>query len=164
MERFSERHGYRDEAQDITVREDAPDSLRYAILLISQDVGMTPTTMRRVISRVLLVPPDRNNWSDYPNIWEEVTSLIGECQWYKVYDIAEALHTELSKGFSNNADMFADKLNEFFTERGIGWQLRDGKIIYRGSEVVVRDDAPIPPVPQRESSNFLSPAAPFSKI
>jgi len=133
-ERFSDRHGYRGAEQEISVREDAPDSLRYAIPLIAQGAGMTPTAMRRVICQVLLVPPDRNNWSDYPNIWDEVTGLLADCPWYKVYDIAEALHASLAQGSNDSSGTFAQRLNQFFAENGIGWQLQDGKIMYRGSE------------------------------
>jgi hypothetical protein len=64
-ERFSDRHGYRGETQVISVREDALENLRYAIPLIAQDMGMTPSVIRRLVCQVLLVPPDRNNWSEY---------------------------------------------------------------------------------------------------
>ena len=32
-------------------------------------------------------------------------------------------------------EKFADRLNQFFREKGIGWEMRDGQIVYRGSEV-----------------------------
>ena len=133
-ERFSDRHGYRGTEQEITVREDAPDSLRFAIPLIAQDVGMTPTAMRRTVCQVLLVRPDPSNWSEYPNVWEEVNGLIEDCPWYKVYDIAEALHAALSAHFPDRAEAFQDRMNQYFGENGIGWQMTDGRIVYRGSE------------------------------
>jgi hypothetical protein len=133
-ERFSDRHGYRGKTQEISVREDAPENLRYAIPLIAQDIGMAPSAIRRIVCQVLLVPPDRNNWSEYPNIWEEVARLIEDCPWYKVYDIAEALHAALAGGFSDNSRMFTERLNQFFVENGVGWQLEGGRIMYRGSE------------------------------
>ena len=34
-ERFSDRHGYRGAEQELTVREDAPEGLRFAIPLIA---------------------------------------------------------------------------------------------------------------------------------
>ena len=33
---------------------------------------MSPSPMRDLICQVLLVKPDTNNWSEYPNIWNEV--------------------------------------------------------------------------------------------
>ena len=133
-ERFSDRHGYQADEQDITIREDAPEDLRFAIPLIAQDVGMTPTVMRRAICEVLLVRPDPMNWSEYPNVWEEVNRLIADCRWFKVYDIAEALHAALGASYSDRVETFRDRLNQFFREKGIGWKMTDGKIVYRGSE------------------------------
>ena len=47
-DRFSDRHGYHGPEQEITVRDDAPEGLRFAIPLIAQDAGMVPTAMRRI--------------------------------------------------------------------------------------------------------------------
>ena len=64
-ERFSDRHGYRGPEQEISVREEAPDELRYAIPLIPEEVGMRPTSIRRVVCQVLHVrPDDLANWSE----------------------------------------------------------------------------------------------------
>ncbi|WP_395664431.1 AbiJ-NTD4 domain-containing protein [Methylocella sp.] len=132
--RFSDRHGYRGTEQEIAVREEAPEGLRFAIPLIAQDAGMSPDTMRRVICGVLLVRADPSNWSDYPNIWDEVNGLIGDCPWFKVYDVAEAIHAALAARYSDGADLFQDRLNSYFRENGIGWQMTGGRIVYRGSE------------------------------
>jgi AbiJ N-terminal domain 4 len=119
-ERFSHRHGYRGPEQDITVREDAPEDLRFAIPLIAQDAGMTPTSMRRAICGILLVRPDPSNWSDYPNVWEEVNSLVANCPWFKVYDIAEALHAALAGFYPDRSQAFQERLNQYFRENGVG--------------------------------------------
>ena len=95
-DRFSDRHGYHGADVEITVHEDAPESLRYAIPLIGEEIGMSPSAMRRIICQVLLTPPDRNNWSEHPNIWEEVVGLVADCPWYKVYDIAAIPDTSIS--------------------------------------------------------------------
>lgn len=134
-ETFSDRHGYRVADAEITVREDAPEALRYAIPLIAQGVSMTPTAMRRILCQVLLVPPDPSNWSDYPNVWNELNDLIAQCPWFKVYDSAEALHTALANADPDRAQAFADHLNRFFRENGIGWEMQDGRVVFRGSEV-----------------------------
>lgn len=95
---------------------------------------MSPDAMRRTICAVLLVRPDRSNWSEYPNIWDEVNGLIEDCSWFKVYDIAEAIHAAFAAQYSDEADIFQDRLNGYFRENGIGWQMTDGRIVYRGSE------------------------------
>ncbi|MDE0052973.1 MAG: hypothetical protein OXT64_01770 [Gammaproteobacteria bacterium] len=147
LEHFSDRHAYRPPVAQITVREDAPSELRGAIPLIAKLAGMKPSAMRQVICEVLLVRPDPNNWSDYPNIWDEVGWLMEEAQWYKVYDIAEALYAKLAANSgwdSQPADKFERRLNDFLVENGIGWQLHDGQIIHRGSEVFARSTNEVP--------------------
>ena len=126
-ERFSDRQGYRPPDAEITIREDAPHSLRNAILQIANGLGMGPSDMRENIYEVLLIAPDRNNWSP-GNIWQEVQWEIENCAWYKVYDFAEKLYEDLNF----NAEKFSDKLNQFFREKGIGWEMQDGQIILRG--------------------------------
>jgi AbiJ-like protein len=80
---------------------------------------------------MLRTTPDPSNWSEYPNIWEEVQSLIRGSEWFKVYDFVEALQANFAQRGDNS---FADAVNEFFADEGIGWQLIDGQIITRGPE------------------------------
>lgn len=128
---FSKRNRYSGAAKEITIREDAPENLRYIVLRIAVDLGFTPTLLRAMLCRVLRVAPDAGNWSEYPNIWGEVQDLMHGCEWYKVYDIIEALHAKFAEA---EAAQFAEELNEFFIDEGIGWQLVDGQILTRGSE------------------------------
>ena len=148
-ERFSDRQCYRPMAAKITIREDAPPNLRDALLVIAEAAaGMTPSNIRRVICRVLLVLPDSNNWSE-PNIREEIFRLIREASWYKVYDIVEALYAVLARHRYMNsepADEFERRLNDFFVENGIGWKLRDGQIVHRGSEAFARSTHEVPEI------------------
>ena len=129
---FSDRHGFRPPYREITIREDAPTKVRDAVIMLARQAEMTPHEMREDICAVLLETPDPNNWSNYPNIWNEVLSLIKRCPWYKVYDIAEALHWTLSEGGADVAEQYEDRLNQCFREHGIGWEMRDGKVVFRG--------------------------------
>jgi len=133
-ESFSDRYGYRGADAEITIREDAPDGLRFAVLAIAKEAGLGPKSMRETICQVLREPPDPNNWSDYPNIWEEVQWHIQDCPWHKVYDIAEAFHRSLRHEFGDGANAFEHKMNQYFREQGVGWQMDGGQIVYRGSE------------------------------
>jgi hypothetical protein len=131
---FSQRHGYGIADAEITVREDAPPNLRYAVAEIARSTGMRPSSIRSIVCRILLVTPDRNNWSEYPNIWDEVLGLLEACEWYKVYDIAETLWRALEHD-SDRQQMFQDELNRLFREKGIAWELRDPDgIVFRGGE------------------------------
>ena len=133
-ENFSDRYGYRGADAEITIREDAPDGLRFALLAVAKEAGLGPRTMRENVCQVLRQPPDPNNWSDYPNIWEEAQWHLQNCPWHKVYDIAEAFYRSLLHGFGDGSNVFEDELNQYFREQGIGWQMDGGQIVYRGSE------------------------------
>ena len=150
IERFSDRQGYRPSAAPITIHEDAPSGLRSALPWIAKEADMRPSVMRQVICAVLRVQPDPGNWSEYPNIWDEVFSLMENAPWYKVYDIAEAIYDKLD---TNDArDSFERHLNDFLVENGIGWELRDGRITHRGSEAFARSTHEIPD--QLDESGF----------
>lgn len=141
MSTFSRRYGYAGQAAPITVREDAPIALRHAVVQIAAEEGFsTPSKQRKLICRVLRKMPDRNNWSEDPNVAEEVDDLISSCDWYRVYDIAEEFYAEIEKSqqrFFNSivsAANFESKLNEILFEQGIGWKMEHGRIMYRGEE------------------------------
>jgi AbiJ N-terminal domain 4 len=142
---FSARHNYTGE-KEITIREDAPEGLRYVAIETARQLGWSPSDLRSVVCLVLRIPPDRTNWSEYPNIWDEVTYLIGRCEWFKVYDIIEALHAKMAQEdlsrFEVQAPQFVETINHVFVEEGVGWQLVGGQIVVRGDvafEAVVRN-------------------------
>ncbi len=134
---FSKRNRYR-AAKEITIREDAPQSLRFVVLQTANDLGWGPSSLRPILCRVLRVPPDPGNWSEYPNIDYEVTDLMSGCEWFKVYDIIEGLHAKMAKHDSErgetDASQFAEAVNQFFIEEAFGWQLVNGQIVTRGTE------------------------------
>lgn len=131
---FSRRHGYRAEEKPITVREDAPDDLRYGLVMLADSLDLSPQSARLEVCGVLLVRPDPNNWSAYPNVFEEVQSLVGAAPWFRVYDIAEAFHRRISASDWSKGAQFQERLNQLFREQGIGWEMQDGTIVARGSE------------------------------
>jgi AbiJ N-terminal domain 4 len=88
-----------------------------------------------VLCTVLRKVPDRNNWSAYPNIWEECQQLIGGAPWYRVYDFVEALYRQLVESHNpEGASKWAELINEYFIEAGVGWRLADGRLESRGAE------------------------------
>ena len=137
-ESFSMRHGFGHVTNtEITVRHDAPYELRGAVVELSYLCGIQPKSLRSIICRVLLKRPNPNNWSEYPNIDEEVRNLIDDCIWYRVYDVAEAIYQRMSETpFSYDPVKYQSKLNMFFIENGIGWQMIAGKVEVRGPETI----------------------------
>lgn len=132
---FSARHGFEQPAAEISIREDAPHELRAAIVMLAYKSGTQPSQIRDRICEVLLKRPDAGNWSEYPNIAEEVNSLIDDAPWHKVYDIAENIYERLEHSYNRlgEAEKFENALNAYMKETGIGWQMEDGKIVSRGS-------------------------------
>lgn len=129
---FSDRHGFGTPEPEIVIREEAPDELRFGVTMIARNVGMKPSAIRDIICTVLFEAPDPNNWSEYPNIWDEALQLMQRCEWYKIYDIAEALWLSLKYRYQEQR-LFQSELNRLFREKGIGWELRDSVgIVYRG--------------------------------
>lgn len=142
-ERFSSRHGYFEPEAEIAIRHDAPDELRSVVVAIAYDSGLTPTLLRSLLCRVLRVAPNPSNWSEFPNVDQEVRDHMRDCEWYFVYDIIEEIYitfaaggmvTSDQRGSINAAEYFSDEINRYFKVRGIGWQLIDGKIEMRGPE------------------------------
>lgn len=136
MESFSKRHGFASvDDVEITVREDAPEDLRGYLIQHAYEHNFSPSTLRSLVCKALKRLPDRNNWSDYPNVHDEVTNLIIECKWYKVYDIIEKICAHLGEhAYREVYESFEQELNEYFIEHGIGWKVVNGLIEYRGTE------------------------------
>ena len=130
---FSRRNRYTGATKAITIREDAPERLRVTVIDTSLDLGLRPSELRSTISYVLRVRQDPSNWSEYPNIWHEVQRLVHNCEWFRVYDIIEALYAQFSD-VSDKAARFAEEINDCFIEEGVGWQLVNGKVVTRGPE------------------------------
>jgi hypothetical protein len=131
---FSQRFGFRGPEAPITVREDAPASLREALPQLADSLGLSPDGARDEVCRVLLVAPNANNWSAYPNVFNEVQGRIMEAPWHRVYDIAERFHDRLASARPPRHQEFEHRLNELFREQGIGWAMQGGRIVARGSE------------------------------
>jgi AbiJ N-terminal domain 4 len=140
---FARRHGYR-VRREIQVREDAPLELRLGLIAVLHDLGLTYAQIRGFICPVLHTVPDPNNWTEVPNVRDEVIALVRDCDWFRIYDICEAGHRYLTNEGPRAlarfdpghlpADEFANRLNELFEELGIGWQMVDGLILTRGPE------------------------------
>ena len=136
---FSKRHNYRGPTPEITVREDAPESLRVTMLEAAVQLEWSPSSLRDIVCRVLRVRPDPANWSEYPNIWSEVEGLVYGAAWFRIYDIIEAICESMSKADDRHyqtddgrvSQRFANEINACLFDEGIGWQLVDGLIVTR---------------------------------
>jgi hypothetical protein len=75
-------------------------------------------------------------WSEYPNINDEIHTLLDDCEWYQVYDVIEEIYNDASKNrYRGEPERFEEKINSYFRSEGIGWQLMEGRVEVRGSEI-----------------------------
>ena len=134
--RFSSRFGHGPDAAEISIREDAPEQVRGAILVIAEgEMGLKPGRLRGVLCTVLRRLPDGGNWSEYPNVWNECQGLMSEVPWYRVYDFVEALHRNFAQSTKpETADRWEGLINNYFVEAGVGWKLVGGVLQSRGAE------------------------------
>ena len=144
-QRFSQRHGYGQNAVEITLHNDAPAELRSVLVDIAYECGFTPTTLRKIVCKVLRIAVDSNNWSEYPYIDQEVRNHLEDCDWHYVYDVVEEINRQYRNHLRWNLktgkllrwkdnSQFSHELNAYFRMRGIGWQLVDGLVEIRGSD------------------------------
>jgi AbiJ N-terminal domain 4 len=92
---FSKRNRFAG-PKEITIREAAPENLRYFVVQTTIDLGWQPRRLREVICRVLRTTPNpRHRWDS--DIQTEVQDLVNDCDWFKVYDLIEVLHASLAQ-------------------------------------------------------------------
>lgn len=134
--RFSKRHGFHEITEaPITVRNDAPYELRGVIVDIAYEFGFTPKSLRELVCCVLRSRPDQDNWSEYPNIDNELRGLLDDCEWFYVYDVLEAIAHQVPRlSHEKTEQEFHDEVNLYFMRHGIGWKLINGLLAYRGDE------------------------------
>jgi hypothetical protein len=134
-EPFSRRFGYSLETE-IAIRHEAPPDLRFALLALAYRGGMSWRDIVTSLTRALLIAPE-GNWSER-NLEEEARRIINTVRWHEVYDAAEAIYLRLrARGEAEFYDKppevwFEGELNRFFVERGIGWQMVEGAVQFRG--------------------------------
>jgi hypothetical protein len=137
---FSKRYGYEGQAKETSIWEDASENLRHCVLETAHDLGLAPSDIRDIVCSVLQRRPNRRNWSEYPNVWEEAQKDVYGCQWFQVYDIIERIWSRFRRADDHSvwdeekAPAFRQAINDFFLTNGIGWQLVKGEIVIRGAD------------------------------
>src|SRR5713226_8937061 len=136
---FSKRQGYSGQPKEIAVREEAPKDLRFAFLEITRALlreyrgDYKETEIRDVVAVTL------NKWLDpgvwhYNEVWQQVTDAVYGCEWFRVYELIEAVNSYFDRTAPAAAQRFTEQVNDCFVEQGIGWQLVHGEISTRGDE------------------------------
>ena len=104
-------------------------------MIAEGELHLSPHTIRDWLCTVLRELPNPNNWTAYPNVWEECQSLMYDAQWYRVYDFVELVHNRLANSQDPaRAQQWTEAVNEYFVEAGVGWRLANGRLESRGQE------------------------------
>jgi AbiJ N-terminal domain 4 len=110
------------------------------LVALAYESGLRPKLLRPLVCGVLQRSEDSDNFSEFPSIDMEIRRYVDVCEWFEVYDVAEAIYRRLyMSGISTQegapgAPHFEAELNKYFRRRGIGWQLKDGNIEARGPQ------------------------------
>ena len=132
MSTFSKRHGFAT-TPPVQFRHSAPEGLRHAVIQAAYE-HLSYEQIRTSVCRTLYIAPDKGNWSESPNIRDEVEGIVQEVEWYRVYDVIEGLVTFIEGTYGYDPTVqFADRINAIFVDTGAGWQLTAGEgIVIRG--------------------------------
>ena len=129
---FTERMGIAIPQADITIRNDAPVSMRHYIFQIMQNYESSLKKIRSIVCFVTKEAEDPNNWGENDFMKSEIQEIIDNCLWNRVYDIIEAFYFKLSVPQQRD---FEKNINEYFIEKGIGWKMQNGIIETRGDDI-----------------------------
>jgi len=131
---FSKRHKFAT-TPPVQFRHDAPEGMRHAVVQAAYE-HLTYERIRTSMCGTLYLAPDKGNWSEIPNIRDEVEYIIQAAEWYRVYDVIEGLVANIEKSYDcDRAEKFVLRLNSIFVDTGAGWQYVEGE------GVVIRGDA-----------------------
>ena len=126
---FSEREGLRSGGP--LVYDNAPDSVRYGIREVLTVIGyLTPTAQRRVLCPALRISPDKDNWSDYPNVDNEVVDLLTTTSWCKFYDSLERIPLYLQ---SDVVATYYERINALLADEMVGYRFESDRLARVGT-------------------------------
>ena len=115
------------------IYDDAPDALRAGLREVLDGLGYkTPRSQRSVLSKAFRVIPDSQNWSDYPNIDDEVVKMITTGPWYKFFDALERMRQSLRD--DEEVATYYEKMNALFAEERVGYRFETCNIVRIGTE------------------------------
>jgi len=128
---FSKRHGFRSKVDPVD-RDVVPLFVRDGFVAMLRGLGVSYGQMRETFCQVLRKVPDPTNWSEVPNVRDEVVDLVRDCEWFRFYDLCEAAY-----GYFFNASSvikYEDELNSLFEECGIAWKAENRQVVAKGSD------------------------------
>lgn len=124
---FIRRYGRGHRRDEQLARDEVPESLKVGLLaLVARLRGqgfVTWGAARESICHALRRRPDPSNWSEFPNVHDEVESIVYNSAWDEFYTICEALNDAC-----NVVRLYEDQLNSLLEEEASPWRVTDGEI------------------------------------
>ena len=113
------------------VYDSAPDSVRYGIREVLTVLGYRrPKEQRQVLCQALRVPPNPGNWSDFPNVDDEVVELLTTTSWYKLFDSLERIPLYLQ---SHDVAIYFEKINTLLADEMVGYRFESTRLVRVGT-------------------------------
>lgn len=93
---FTERRGIVPRSADICVRNDAPKELRRFVFQLMRHFEPSLKRIRRLVCDVTYNGEDPNNWQENDFMKYEISDIIENCEWNRIYDIIEQFYCQVS--------------------------------------------------------------------
>ena len=127
---FSEREGLRPEAP--LVYDNASDSVRYGIREVLTVLDyQRPSEQRRILCQALRIAPNQGNWSEFPNVDDEVVELLTTTPLYRFFDGLERIPLYLQP---DCVAIYFDKMNALLSDEMVGYRFESGRLVRVGTE------------------------------
>ena len=91
----------------------------------------TPSAQRHILCQALRIPPDPDNWSDYPNVDLEVGDLLAIRPWYRFFDALERIPTFLNW---ERIPTYHELMNALFADEQVGYRFESSRLVRVGTE------------------------------
>lgn len=138
--RFSSRHNLRRSSSSEMIWDDAPESLRAHLLgILTTTMEWNYSKIRETICPIIGRLPDPVNWSEVPNIRDEVLRLLQDAEWFEIMDIIEGIYNKLPE-FPDGPDTndfkskYESNVNDLLLHENIGWHLSGGQLEARSDD------------------------------
>jgi len=92
---------------------------------------------RMILCKAARVLPDAANWSP-GNVERELAELLSGLEWFQFYDVVERARKFFPEGdevfYGYSTPAYDVAINRLFAEEGVGWRMKDGRLIRPGTE------------------------------
>ena len=138
-QRFPRRLDPPEASLPVSVRDDAPDHLRKYVKFLMGKFNLSYIDKKWLMSEAFELA--ESDFIDKRKGREDaVSDALAQCEWERIYALIEVLHDHIFGLQSlvrheELAQQYTTMVNGYFHRYGIGFQLVDGKIEYRGDDV-----------------------------